>query len=172
MEIRFLTADDPWRVWQLGEEPAASAARPQDDAGGSGGAQRRSCHRDQPHRGRQARSSSLNGAEVGRRCWPHRERSAPLSIRPTSCRLAAVGGRPFSRRAYFVLNTCRSGATGLTGAIFILAHPLPLVSARPLPGREREGKEILSAGRLLSAQNSDARDECICSDIPEKAQET
>jgi DNA-binding transcriptional ArsR family regulator len=41
------------------------------------------------------------------------------------------------RRAYFVLKTCKSGATRLTGTIFILAHPLPLVSARLLPGRER-----------------------------------
>lgn len=170
MEIRFLTADDPRRVWQPREEPAASAARPQDDAGGSCGAKRRSRHRGQPHRERQARPPSFNGAEAGRSRWPHRERSAPLSVRPTSRRLSAAGGRPFSRRAYFVLNTCRSGATGLTGAIFILAHPLPLVSARLLPGREREGKEILSAGCLLSAQNSDALGKCICSDIFEKAQ--
>lgn len=169
MEIRFLTADDPGRVWQPGEEPAAGAARPRNDAGGSRGTKRGSRHRGQPHRERQARPPSLNGSEVGRSRWSHRERSAALSIRPASRRFSAAGGRPFSRRAYFVLNTCRSGATDLTGAIFILAHPLPFVSARPLSGREREGKEILSASRLLIAQNPDAREKCICSDIPEKA---
>lgn len=73
------------------------------------------------------------------------------------------------RRAYFDLNTCRSGATGLTGAIFILAHPLPLVSARRVAGaRKGDGKEILSAGRLLSAQNANARGKSLCSDFLEK----
>jgi hypothetical protein len=169
MEIWVASTDDPRRVWQPGEEPAASAARPRDDAGGSRRAQRRSRHRGQPHRERQARPPSLNGAEVGRSRWPYRKRSAPLSIRPASRRLSAVGDRPFSRRAYFVLNTCRSGATGLTGAIFILAHPLPLVSARRFAGAGKgDGKEVLSAGRLLSAQNACAQGKCLCSDILEK----
>jgi hypothetical protein len=135
MEICFLSTDDPQRVWQPGEEPAASAARPRNDAGGSRGAQRCPRHRGQPHRGRQARPPSLNGAEVGRSRWTQRKRSAPLSTRPASCPLSkVVRGRPISRRAYFVLNVCRSGTTELTGAIFILAHPLPLVSARRFAG--------------------------------------
>ncbi|MDX6601445.1 MAG: hypothetical protein QOF13_647 [Solirubrobacterales bacterium] len=137
MEIRLLSTDDPRRVWQPWEEPAASAARPQDDAGGSGRAQRRACHRGQPHRERQARPPSLNGGEVGRGRWPHRERSAPLSIRPASRRLSAVEGRPFSWGAYFVLNVCRSGATGLTGVIFIPLTPSRSSAPGGLPGRER-----------------------------------
>lgn len=52
--------------------------------------------------------------------------------------------------------------------IFILAHPLPLVSARPLPGREREGKQMLSGGRLLSAQKADGQGKSICSGILDK----
>lgn len=138
MEIRLLSTDDPERVWQPWEEPAASAARPQDDAGGSRGEQRRSRHRGQPYRERQARPPSLNGAEVGRGRWPHRERSAPLSIRPASRRFSAVEGRPFSRRVYFVLNVCRSGATGLTGVIFIPLTPSRSSAPGGLPGRERE----------------------------------
>lgn len=137
MEIRLLSTDDPGRVWQPWEEPAACAARPRYDAGGSGRAQRRACHRGQPHRERQARPPSLNGGEIGRGRWPHRERSAPLSIRPASRRLSAVEGRPFSWGAYFVLNVCRSGATGLTGVIFIPLTPSRSSAPGGLPGRER-----------------------------------
>jgi hypothetical protein len=71
-------------------------------------------------------------------------------------------------RHYFVLNTCRSDVTRLIGTIFILAHPLPLVSARLVPGREREGKQMLSAGRLLSAQKADGQGKSICSGILDK----
>jgi hypothetical protein len=46
----------------------------------------------------------------------------------------AAEDRPVSRRAYLVLNTCRSGTTESTDAIFILTHPLPLVSARRTAG--------------------------------------
>jgi hypothetical protein len=81
----------------------------------------------------------------------------------------AVEGRPFSWPAYFVLNVCRSGATGFTGVIFIPLTPSPLVSARRFAGAgEREGKEVLSASRLLNAQNADAQGKYICSDILEK----
>lgn len=138
MEIGVLSTDDPGRVWQPWEEPAASAARPQDDAGGSRRTQRRSRHRGQSHRERQARPPGLDGAEAGKSRWPHRQRSAPLSSRSASRRLSALGGRPFSERAYFVLNVCRSGATGLTDAIFIVPHPLPLVSARRFAGAGKE----------------------------------
>lgn len=169
MEIRSLNTDDPRRVWQPGEEPAACAARPRDDAGGSCGKQWRSRHRGQPHRERQARPPGLDGAEAGKSPRPHRQRSAPLSIRPTSRRLSVVGGRPFSRRSYFVLNTCRSGATGLTGAIFIPYSPPP---ARQRPaicrGGKGDGKEFLSARSLLNAQNAYAQGMCLCSGILEK----
>lgn len=169
MEIPSPSTDDPRRVWQPGEEPAASAARPRDDAGGSRRAQRRPRHRGQPHRERQARPASIDGGEAGRSRWPQRKRSAALSTRPASHRLSAVEGRPLSQCAYFVLNVCRSGTTELTGAIFILAHPLPLVSARLFAGTgEGDGKEVLSDGRLLSAQNADAQGSCICSGILEK----
>lgn len=137
MEIYLASTDDLRRVWRPWEEPPACPAGPRNDAGGRCRTQRRSCHRGQPDRERQARPPGLDGAEArgGRR--RQRERSSSLIGRPTSRRLSAVGGRPFSRRAYFVLKTCRSGATRLTGTIFIFAHPLPLVSARHSPGREK-----------------------------------
>jgi len=175
MEISLVTTDDPRRVWQPGEEPAASAARPQDDAGGSRGTQRRSRHRGQPHRERQARPPGLDGAEAGESRRPQRKRSAPLNIGPASGSLSAVGGRPLccAQRIYFVLYTCRSGATESTGVIFILAHPLPLVSARRFAGAGKgHAKEILSAGRLLSDQNARAEDRRLCSGILEKTRRT
>jgi hypothetical protein len=53
--------------------------------------------------------------------------------------MRAAEDRPVSRRAYFVLNTCRSGTTELTGAIFILAHPLPPVRPGGSPRPEGGG---------------------------------
>ncbi len=133
MEIHINRTDDPRRVWQPGEEPAACAARPRNDAGGSRGTQRRPRHRGQPHRERQARPPSLDGPAPGRGRRSQRKRSAALSIRPASGRSSATGDRPIAQRAYFIFNVWRSGTTGLTGAIFILAHPLPccLLGASP-----------------------------------------
>lgn len=167
-----MSTDDPMRVWQPWEEPAASAARPRDDAGGSGRAQRRACDRGQPHRERQARPSSLNGGEVGRGRWPHRERSAPLSIRPASSPLSAVRGRPFSQ-PYFAFNVCRSGAAVFTGVIFISSSPPP---ARQPPADCRGGsgkaKEILNVKRLVNAQRIRHRVQGLCSGASEKHQST
>jgi hypothetical protein len=171
MEIHPASADDPRRVWQPGEEPAASAARPQDDAGGSRGAQRRSRHRGQPHRERQARSPSLNCGAVGRGSWPHRKRPAPLSIRPASSPLSAVGGRPFSP-PYFAFSVCRSGTTVATGAIFISFSPPP---ARQPPavgrGGRGQGKEILNAKRLVNAQHIRHPLQRLCSGTSEQHQQ-
>lgn len=147
MELRFSSTDDSGCVWQPREEPAASTARPQDDAGGSRRAQRCSRHRGQPHRERQARPPGLHGAEVGRSRWPQHKRSAALSIRPASCRFPAAGGRPFSRQAYFVFNVCRSGTTGPTGAIFIPCSPPP---ARQPPTGCRGGKARVRIFLMLS----------------------
>jgi hypothetical protein len=137
MEIYLANADDLRRVWRPWEEPPACPAGSRNDAGGSCRAQRRSRDRGQPDRERQARPAGLDGTEARRGCRGQCERPSSLSSRPAPCLCQWPEADPFSRRAYFVLNTCKSGATRLTGTIFILAHPLPLVSARLLPGRER-----------------------------------
>lgn len=171
MEIQCIRPDDPRRVWQPGEEPAASAARPQNDAGGSRRAQWRSCDGGQPHRGRQARPPSLNSGATGRSSWSHRKRSSPLSIRPAPSPLSAVGGRPFSQ-PYLAFNVCRSGATAFTGMIFISSSPPP---ARQPPAGCRGGrgkaKEILNVKRLVNAQHIRHRVQRICSGASEKHQQ-
>lgn len=63
---------------------------------------------------------------------------------PVLCERPKTG--PYSLGAYFVLYTCRSGTTVLTDAIFILAHPLPLVAPGLVPGATGEGKDFLNAG--------------------------
>jgi len=71
-----------------------------------------------------------------------------LTTRPVPGPKRAAEDRPVSRCAYFVLNTCRSGTTELTGAIFILAHPLPPVRPGGSPGPKGDAKEILNAEGL------------------------
>lgn len=171
MEIQCIRADDPRRVWQSGEESAACAARPRNDAGGSSGTQRRSCDGGQPHRGRQARPPSLNGGATGRSSWSDRKRSSPLSVRPASNPLSAVRGRPFSQ-PYFAFSVCTSGATVSTGVIFISSSPPP---ARQPPADCRGGrgkaKEILNVKRLVNAQHIRHRVQRLCSGASEKHQQ-
>lgn len=62
-----------------------------------------------------------------------------LTTRPVPGPKRAAEDRPVSLRAYFVLNTCRSGTTELTDAIFILAHPLSPVRPGGSPGQKGEG---------------------------------
>ncbi len=171
MEIQRIRADHSRRVWQSGEEPAASAARPQDDAGGSRGAQRRSCDGGQPHRERQARPPGLNGGATGRSSWSHRKRTSPLSVRPASSPLSAVRGRPFSQ-PYFAFNVCTSGATVFTGMTFISSSPPP---ARQPPAGRRGGrskaKEILNVKRLVNAQHIRHHPQRLCSGASEQHQQ-
>jgi hypothetical protein len=71
--------------------------------------------------------------------------------------MRAAEDRPLSRRAYFVLNVCRSGTTELTDAIFILAHPLLPVRPGGPRGQRGNAKEILSVGFSVNANHACAR---------------
>jgi hypothetical protein len=80
-----------------------------------------------------------------------------LTTRPVPGPKRAAEDRPVSLRAYFVFSVCRSGTTELTDAIFILAHPLPLVGPGFVPRPTGEGKDFLNAGVLVSASHAQAR---------------
>jgi hypothetical protein len=83
--------------------------------------------------------------------------------------LSAVEGRPCSRRPLLRLKRLQKRRDRIDGRDLHPSHPLPLVSARRFAGAgEREGKEVLSAGCVLSAQNADAQGEYICSGFLEK----
>ena len=98
----------------------------------------------QPRRGR--RNGQVRLAGSGRVGCRYRSRRRPthlaslaLTTGPVPGPMRAAEDRPVSQRAYFVLNTCRSGTTELTDAIFILAHPLPLSGPA---GRRAEGGRL------------------------------
>jgi hypothetical protein len=83
-------------------------------------------------------------------------RSTALTTGPVPGPVRAAEDRPVSRRAYFVLYTCRSGTTESMGAIFILAHPLPHVVPGLVPRTTGEGKDFLNAGTLVNANHARA----------------
>lgn len=151
MEICSLNADDPRRVWQPGEEPAASPARPQDDAGGSRRAERCPRHRGQPHRERQARPPSVDGAEAGGSRWPQCKRSAPLSIRPASVSFSVTGDRPLS--GCLVLLQYLQQRHNLANRLDLHPDHLPPARQRPVVyrgGRERVRNFLVLGNQLVS----------------------
>lgn len=154
MEKLVASADYPQCARRSRQKPSSCARAGMPDAGGGGRAQRRSCHRGQPDRERQARSARLDATASRRSRGSRARRSAALTIRPVPGPMRAAEDRPVSRRAYFVLNTCKSGTTELTGAIFILAHPLPHVGPGLVPGATGEGKDFLNAGVSISANRA------------------
>jgi hypothetical protein len=169
MEIYLASTDDLRRVWQLWEEPPACPAGPRDDAGGSCRPQRRPRDGGQPNRERQARPPGLDGAEARGGCRRQRKRSSSLSGRPTSRRLSAVGGRPIFAARLLRLENLQKRRNPTDGHDLHLYSPPPARQRPALAGTgEREGKEILSACSLLSAQNAGAQGPCICSDILDK----
>jgi hypothetical protein len=86
--------------------------------------------------------------------------------------MRAAEDRPVSRRAYRTFTMCRSGTTESTDAIFILDHPLPLVSPRRIAGRGRaQTKENLSVEALVSAHHSRALAKTYAQRISEKPEQ-
>lgn len=148
MEICFPSTDDPRRVWRPWEEPPACSAGSRNDAGGSRGAQRRPCHRGQPHRERQARPEGLDRAPSGksgrRRCG----RPPSLSFRPAPAPLRVTGGRP-SGLCLVLLEDLQQRHDLVNGPDL---HPNHLPPARQLPAFCRGGRERV--GNLLVLGNS------------------
>ncbi len=86
--------------------------------------------------------------------------------------MRAAEDRPVSRRAYRTFTMCRSGTTESTDAIFILNHPLPLVSPRRIAGRGRsQTKENLSVEVLVSAHHALALAKTYAQGISEKPEQ-
>lgn len=169
MEIYRSSADDLRRVWRPWEEPPACPAGSQNDAGGSCRTQRGSRNRGQPDRERQARPPSLDGAEACRGGRSQRERSSSLSSRPAPALAPAAGGRPFFATHLLRLKHLQKWRDPTDGHDLHPCSPPPARQRPALAGTgEREGKEILSAGRLLIAQKTDAQGKSICSEILEK----
>jgi hypothetical protein len=150
------SADYPQRARHPRQKPSPCARTGRLDAGAGGRTQRRSCHRGQPDRERQARSAGLDLGTTGQGPGSLAGRAAALASGPAPGPKRAAEDRPVSLRAYFVLNVCRSGTTESTDAIFILAHPLPLVGPGLVPGATGEGKDFLNAGILVSANHARA----------------
>lgn len=176
-------ADDPRRGRQISQgrhqarawqEPSGGSRASQADAGGRGGAKRRPSDRGIEDRGRQARSPHCHRRGPGRSRWRLGERSVEaLTTGPVPVLTQAAGDRPLLRRAYRTFTMRRSGTTESTDAIFILDHPLPLVSSRRIAGRGRaQTKENLSVETLVSAHHARALAKTYAQRISEKPEET
>ena len=147
-------ADDPQRARRPWQKPSPCARAGWLDSGAGGRTQRRSCHRGQPDRERQARSAGLDVGTTRQGPRSLASRSAALTSRPVPGPVRAAGDRLIARSAYRTFTICRRGTTESTDAIFILAHPPP---ARQRPavcwGGRGEGKKFLSAGFLVSVHH-------------------
>lgn len=114
------------------------------DAGGSGRTQRRSCHRGQPDRERQARSAGLDGGTTRQGGRSLAERSAALTNGPAPFPVRAAGDRPSN--GCLVLLEDLQQRHDLPDRFDChrkhLPPSLPLVSARPCPGRINSGRPL------------------------------